>query len=64
MKIKKISVLGAGTLGLGIIHVGAMGGLEVIGYDVSRESLDKADRTIRKNMSKPVELGKAQADDC
>ncbi len=63
MKIKKISVLGAGTMGLGIIHVGAMGGLEVIGYDVSRESLDKADKTIRKNMNKAAELGKARAED-
>jgi 3-hydroxybutyryl-CoA dehydrogenase len=63
VEIKKISVLGAGTMGLGIIHVAAMGGLRVIGYDVNQASLDKADKVIRKNMGKTVELGKgARAD--
>ena len=58
-----MSVLGAGTMGLGIIHVAAMGGLEVVGYDVSEAALEKADKTIRKNMAKAVELGKAKAED-
>ena len=63
MAIKKISVLGTGTMGLGIIHVAALGGMEVVGYDVSQASLDKASKTIRKNMEKAVELGKAKQAD-
>lgn len=56
--IKKVSVLGCGTMGLGIVHVAAAGGLETIAYDVSEASIAKADKTIRKNLAKGVELGK------
>lgn len=58
MNIKKVSVLGCGTMGLGIVHVAAFGGLETIAYDVSDASIAKADKTIRGNLAKGVELGK------
>lgn len=62
-EIKKISVIGCGTMGLGIVHVSALGGYETIAYDVSDEAIQKADRTIRKNMAKAVELKKATQED-
>ncbi len=63
MTIKKISVIGCGTMGLGIAHVAALGGLETVAYDTSEAALKKAETTIRKNMKKAVELGKISAEE-
>lgn len=58
MEINKVSVLGCGTMGLGIVHVAAAGGLETIAYDVSEASIEKARKTTEANMKKGVSLGK------
>ncbi|HYV95742.1 MAG TPA: 3-hydroxybutyryl-CoA dehydrogenase [Chitinophagales bacterium] len=51
---KKISVIGAGTMGNGIAHVFAMKGFEVILVDVSQPQLEKAIATISKNLDRQV----------
>jgi 3-hydroxybutyryl-CoA dehydrogenase len=50
MKIERIGVIGAGQMGNGIAHVCALGGYEVMLEDVNTEALDKAKKTIEKNL--------------
>jgi 3-hydroxybutyryl-CoA dehydrogenase len=54
MDIKKIAVVGAGTMGNGIAHVAAQSGFEVMLIDVSDEVLGKAMGKIEKNMGRQV----------
>lgn len=57
-EIKKVAVIGAGTMGQGIAQVCAMAGLEVLLYDLSSEMLSKAVQTISMNLEKGIEKGK------
>ena len=52
--MKKVSVIGAGTMGNGIAHVFAMKGFTVNLVDVSEEALKKALATITKNLDRMV----------
>jgi 3-hydroxybutyryl-CoA dehydrogenase len=54
MKIKKVSVIGAGTMGNGIAHVFAQNGFSVNLVDVSQPALEKAIATITKNLDRLV----------
>lgn len=58
MEIKKIGVVGAGTMGNGIAHVAAQSGFDVVLVDVDQKFLDKALGTIKKNLGRQVEKGK------
>ena len=49
-----LSVIGAGIMGNGIAHVFAQHGFEVNLIDVSEEQLDKAIRTISKNLDRQI----------
>jgi 3-hydroxybutyryl-CoA dehydrogenase len=55
--MKKISVVGAGTMGNGIAHVFAQYGYEVTLIDVQQTSLEKALITIGKNLDRQVAKG-------
>ncbi len=57
MKIERIGVVGAGQMGNGIAHVCALAGHEVMLEDVNREALDKARKTIEKNLHRQVGKG-------
>ncbi len=48
--MKKIAVIGAGTMGNGIAHVFAQSGYEVHLIDVSKNALERAIDTITKNL--------------
>ena len=50
----KMSVIGAGTMGNGIAHVFAQHGFEVHLVDVSEQQLEKAFKTISKNLDRQV----------
>ena len=52
--MKKITVIGAGTMGNGIAHTFAQKGLNVNLVDVSSDSLEKAIVTIEKNLDRIV----------
>lgn len=57
MKIKNVSVIGAGTMGNGIAHVFAQHGFHVTLIDVNAEQLKKAIATITKNFDRQVSKG-------
>ena len=52
--MKKIAVIGAGTMGNGIAHVFAMNGCKVCLVDVSEDRLEQAIETIDKNLWRMV----------
>jgi len=56
--IKKIGVIGAGTMGSGIALVGAMQGFEVTMVDVSQEIIEKAIQKIEKYLTRSEEKAK------
>ncbi len=55
--IKKVSVIGSGTMGNGIAHVFAMNGFETCMVDVSPDALKKAVELITKNLNRMVAKG-------
>ena len=61
--MKKIGVIGAGTMGNGIAHVFAQHGYAVVLIDVSPTALDKVLVTISKNFDRQVEKGVISADE-
>jgi 3-hydroxybutyryl-CoA dehydrogenase len=52
--IKKVSVIGAGTMGNGIAHVFAQNNFEVNLVDVNASQLEKALQTIAKNLDRQI----------
>ncbi|HSM58254.1 MAG TPA: 3-hydroxyacyl-CoA dehydrogenase NAD-binding domain-containing protein [Candidatus Sulfomarinibacteraceae bacterium] len=60
--IEVVGVAGAGTMGAGIAQATALGGYEVILYDLSDDILEKAVDHIRASIDKGVQLGKVQSD--
>lgn len=58
MKVEQITVVGGGTMGLGIAHVAATGGLKVTLNDVSGELLQRSLQCIQANLAAGVERGK------
>jgi 3-hydroxybutyryl-CoA dehydrogenase len=52
--MKKVAVIGAGTMGNGIAHTFAQSGYEVALIDVAQTSLDKGIATITKNLDRMV----------
>ncbi|MEM9340361.1 MAG: 3-hydroxybutyryl-CoA dehydrogenase [Bacteroidota bacterium] len=53
--MRKISVIGSGTMGNGIAHVFAQNGYEVALIDVSGDALERAVATIGKNLDRQVQ---------
>ncbi len=53
-QITTVGVIGAGQMGNGIAHVAALAGYNVVLSDISQESLDKALKTIDKNLGRQV----------
>ena len=56
-EIKKITVIGAGTMGNGIAHSFAQYGYNVVLNDISKEFLDKAIHTINSNLDRQIKKG-------
>ncbi len=63
MEIQRVGVVGAGTMGNGIAHVFARGGLEVMLCDVEQGFLDRALATIEKNLEREVAKNKIAAEE-
>jgi 3-hydroxybutyryl-CoA dehydrogenase len=63
MQIKRVGVIGAGTMGNGIAQVFAQSGYEVHLIDAVAPALDRARSTIEKSLGKFVEKGKLKAED-
>jgi len=62
-EIRRIGVIGAGTMGNGIAQVFAQSGYEVRLSDAAPAALDRARATIEKSLGKFVEKGKITAPD-
>ena len=58
MKIKKIAVIGAGTMGNGIAHVSALTGFDTILMDIKDEFVGRGLNTIRTNLERQVKKEK------
>ena len=63
MEIRRVGVVGAGTMGNGIAHVLARAGYNVALCDVEQRFLDRALETIGKNLDREVAKGKITAED-
>ena len=53
-ELTNVSVIGAGTMGSGIAHIFALGGYDVNLVDSSKDSLEKALSSIKKNLGRQV----------
>ncbi len=62
MEIKKIAVIGAGTMGTGIAQVAATTGFEVILNDVDEKLLQRSQKIMDKSLSKLQEKGRLTED--
>jgi len=61
--IKTIGVIGAGQMGNGIAHVCAASGFDVKLVDIAQDQLDKALKTIDRNMDRQVKRSLLSEDD-
>ncbi len=62
-QVKKVGVLGAGSMGSGIAQLFAQSGFEVVIRDVKQDFVDRGMKAIDKNLSKLVQKGKMSEDD-
>jgi 3-hydroxybutyryl-CoA dehydrogenase len=61
--MKKIAVIGAGTMGNGIAHVFAQSGYDVSLVDISETALEKAMSTIQKNLDRLIKKERISEED-
>ena len=61
--MKKVFVLGAGTMGAGIVQAFAQSGCEVIVRDIKDEFVQRGINGIDKTLSKRVAKGKMTEED-
>ena len=57
MKIKNITVIGAGTMGNGIAHVFAQYGYNVTLNDITKELIERGLKTIASNLDRQIKKG-------
>ncbi|MFN3135288.1 MAG: 3-hydroxybutyryl-CoA dehydrogenase [Candidatus Kryptonium sp.] len=57
MEVKKVTVVGAGTMGSGIAHVLSQNGYLVNLIDINKGVLEKAINVIRQNMDRQIKKG-------
>ena len=60
MAVKKIGIVGAGTMGTGIAQVAAASGLDVVLSDMAEELLQRSLQTMDKSLTKLSEKGKIE----
>lgn len=60
--IRKIGVIGAGSMGQGIAQVCAIAGYEILFYDVDLKVVEKAIQNIDRNFDQAIEKGKIAKD--
>jgi 3-hydroxybutyryl-CoA dehydrogenase len=63
MEVKKVGVVGAGTMGNGIAHVFATSGYDVVLMDVEESLLDRAISVITKNLDRMIKKEKIKEAD-
>jgi 3-hydroxybutyryl-CoA dehydrogenase len=63
MEIRRVGVIGAGTMGNGIAHVFARSGYDVVLCDVEQQFLERALSTVGKNLDREVAKSKITPED-
>ncbi|MBO3705055.1 MAG: 3-hydroxybutyryl-CoA dehydrogenase [Candidatus Accumulibacter sp.] len=63
MEIRKVGVVGAGTMGSGIAQAFAVAGYDVVMQDIKDEFVQRGLTTIRKSLERVASKGKMSADD-
>jgi 3-hydroxybutyryl-CoA dehydrogenase len=63
VKVSRIAVIGAGTMGRGIAQIAALGGYETVIYDVSPELAEAGAAALREALDKGSARGRWSADD-
>jgi 3-hydroxybutyryl-CoA dehydrogenase len=63
MAIKKVCVIGSGTMGAGIAQVSAQAGYETIMVDTKQEFIDRGMKMVRTSLGKFVEKGRIKQDE-
>jgi len=63
MDIRRVGVVGAGTMGNGIAHVFARNGYDVVLCDVEQQFLERALSTVGKNLDREVAKSKITPED-
>jgi 3-hydroxybutyryl-CoA dehydrogenase len=63
MEIRRVGVVGLGTMGAGIAQISAQGGFETIGREVSEELCERARGTIEHYLGRAVEKGRLTAEE-
>jgi len=61
-EIKTIGIIGAGIMGSGIAQVCALAGLKVVLHDISEERVQKGFATVKKAVSKAIDLKRGTPD--
>lgn len=63
MEIRKVGVIGAGTMGNGIAHVFGKSGFDVVLCEVAQQFLERGLNAIRNNLDREVAKNKLSADE-
>jgi 3-hydroxybutyryl-CoA dehydrogenase len=63
VEIRRVGVVGLGTMGAGIAQVCVQAGFETVGREVSEELCERARATIERYLSRGVEKGRLSAED-
>jgi len=63
VRVTRIAVVGAGTMGRGIAQVAALGGYETVVYDVSADLAEGGAAALREALDKGAARGRWSADD-
>lgn len=61
MAIQKVGIIGTGTMGLGVTHVCAQAGRQVVAVKATPGSTERAQATLDKGFARLVERGKMEA---
>ncbi|MGE9809453.1 3-hydroxyacyl-CoA dehydrogenase family protein [Janibacter sp. G1551] len=57
-EIKRMAVVGCGTMGTGIIQVASQVGIEVVGVETTQEGVERADKRIQEGLRATAARGK------
>jgi 3-hydroxybutyryl-CoA dehydrogenase len=63
MRVSRVGVLGAGTMGRGIAQLAALGGYETVLYDVAPTLAEAGAEALRSSLDKGAERGRWSVDD-
>ena len=58
MSVRKVGVVGAGTMGAGIAQIAALGGYETYLYEIDQKALDRGLEQLRTGMRRGIERGR------